>query len=177
MAKDISFHITDIFINSVKADATEVRVEVRSSGDSFGFRISDNGCGMSPHRLEEIVSAVSSEQSSGWGIILLKQSLEYCGGDFHIESVVGEGTVVEARFPMGGCRSLEVGDLAATLAMIMTGTPGVRVALKLVGNGGEFEISTSDLESVAQGLPLSHTRITTHLRKFFAEQFSQILGE
>ena len=174
MAKDISFHITDIFINSVKAGATEVRVEVCSSVDSFEFRISDNGCGMSPRRLEEVVSAEDSEQSSGWGVILLRQSVERCGGELRIDSTEGLGTVVEARFPMGGCCSLEVGDLAATLAMILTGTPAVRVALRLAARGGEFEISTSDLETVAQGVPLSHTRVATLLRELLTAKVNAL---
>ena len=174
MANDISFHITDIFFNSVKAASTEVKVEVCSCAEYFEFRISDNGCGMSSQRLSEVLSATHSERNDGWGIILLKQSIERCGGDFSLESEEGRGTVVWARFPMGASNSFEVGDLAQTLAMISTGTPEVSVCLRLVGRNGEFKISTSDLESVAQGLPLSHTRITTLLCELLTEKINAI---
>ena len=174
MAKDISFHITDIFFNSVKVASTEVCVEVCSCVDYFEFRISDNGCGMSSQRLSEVLSATHSERNDGWGIILLKQSIERCGGDFSLESEEGRSTVVWARFPMGASNSFEVGDLAQTLAMILTGTPEVSARLRLAGGNGKFEISTSDLESVAQGLPLSHTRITTLLRELLTAKVNAL---
>ena len=174
MAKDISFHITDIFFNSVKAASTEVKVEVCSCAEYFEFRISDNGCGMSSQRLSEVLSATHSERNDGWGIILLKQSIERCGGDFSLESEEGRGTVVWARFPMGASNSFEVGDLAQTLAIILTGTPEVSVLLRLAGGNGKFEISTSDLESVAQGLPLSHTRVATLLRELLTAKVNAL---
>ena len=174
MVRDISFHITDIFFNSVKAVSTEVKVEVCSCVDYFEFRISDNGCGMSSQRLSEVLSATHSECNDGWGIILLKQSIERCGGDFSLESEEGCGTVVWARFPMGKSNSLEVGDLAQTLALILTGSPGVSVCLRLVGGNGKFEISTSDLESVEQGLPLSHVKVTTLVKELLNNKLKKM---
>lgn len=175
MAKDISFHITDIFFNSGKAASTEVKVEVCSCAEYFEFRISDNGCGMSSQRLSEVLSATHSERNDGWGIILLKQSIERCGGDFSLESEEGRGTVVWARFPMGASNSFEVGDLAQTLAMILTGTPEVSVRLRLAGGNGEFEISTSDLESVAQGFPLSHVKVATLVKELLNTKLKECL--
>ena len=146
-----------------------------SCAEYFEFRISDNGCGMSSQRLSEVLSAIHSERNDGWGIILLKQSIERCGGDFSLESEEGRGTVVWARFSIGASNSLEIGDLARTLAMILTGSPEVSVRLRLVGGNGEFEISTSDLESVAQGLPLSHVKVATLVKELLNTKLKECL--
>ena len=92
MAKDISFHITDIFINSVKAGATEVRVEVCSSVDSFEFRISDNGCGIEDIALARtpMYTTGNPDERCGMGFLVMESFTDY----LHVKSKLGRGTTI-----------------------------------------------------------------------------------
>lgn len=45
--KELSLNILDIAMNSVKAEATRIDIEIRETEDELEFSVSDNGYGMS----------------------------------------------------------------------------------------------------------------------------------
>ncbi|MGJ8640422.1 MAG: sensor histidine kinase [Opitutaceae bacterium] len=84
-----------------------IDVEVREDGDDWLFVVSDSGVGMNAEQVEAVVAThkvesvlgTSGERGSGVGLMLIHQFLEKHQSSLHIESVVGEGTVVSFRLP------------------------------------------------------------------------------
>ena len=69
--------------------ATEVRIQIRKSGDDFLFDISDNGRGFD-----------LNQKSSGNGLRNLRRRAGEIGGSVEIESSPGKGTTVHFRAPI-----------------------------------------------------------------------------
>lgn len=90
------------------------RIEVKSyaSGSHVELKISDNGHGISPEILprvfEERFSTKGVGRGSGLGLSLCRSLVTKFGGDIHISSEVGVGTVVLVTLPVpvlgGDCR-------------------------------------------------------------------------
>lgn len=45
---NLSFHITDITANSIRAKASDIEIDIQIKDTSICIRIADNGCGMDP---------------------------------------------------------------------------------------------------------------------------------
>ena len=45
---NLSFHITDITANSIRAKAFDIEIDIQIKDTSICIRIADNGCGMDP---------------------------------------------------------------------------------------------------------------------------------
>ena len=43
---NLSFHITDITANSIRAKASDIEIDIQIKDTSICIRIADNGCGM-----------------------------------------------------------------------------------------------------------------------------------
>ncbi|PWU09222.1 MAG: hypothetical protein C5B50_27860 [Verrucomicrobia bacterium] len=72
------------------AGATRVEIELRPESDTLVLTTSDNGSGISPQR---------SKDPHSLGLIGMQERAAALGGECHITSGPGLGTVVEARIP------------------------------------------------------------------------------
>lgn len=74
------------------ADAEEVTVTLRAQGPSVLLRVEDDGRGF-------------DREAPGWkaglGLASMRERVHLLGGSFAIYSSPGQGTVIEARFPLG----------------------------------------------------------------------------
>ena len=52
---NLSFHITDITANSIRAKASDIEIDIQIKDTSICIRIADNGCGMDPETVSLIV--------------------------------------------------------------------------------------------------------------------------
>ena len=52
--KELSLNILDIAMNSVKAEATRIDIEIRETEDELEFSVSDNGYGMSEEMIRRV---------------------------------------------------------------------------------------------------------------------------
>ncbi len=73
------------------AEATSANLTVEVQPDTFVLRISDDGRGISPNRLQNIMSH---------GLASMKHRIAALGGVWDIEAPPGGGTIVTARIPM-----------------------------------------------------------------------------
>lgn len=101
--KEISLNILDIAQNSVRANATEIKINVffDTAADKLTVSVSDDGCGMSGELLAKVLDPFTTTRTTrrvGLGLPLFRQSALDAGGDFHIES---------RRRGDGGCRLLQ----------------------------------------------------------------------
>ena len=84
-----------------------IRVAGRAEGRDILLRITDDGAGMSPERLEELRRAMDTGERVGFGLVTVHERLRlFFGGDYglSLSSRQGEGTTVTARIP---CRRTE----------------------------------------------------------------------
>lgn len=51
---NLSFHITDITANSIRAKAFDIEIDIQIKDTSICIRIADNGCGMDPETVSLI---------------------------------------------------------------------------------------------------------------------------
>jgi signal transduction histidine kinase len=102
--------LINLLSNAVKftPPGGEVRVSVeREQKDGLAFRIADTGIGMSPEAFPIALAPFGQIDSGtdrrhdgvGLGLPLAKRLLELHGGTLEIESTLGKGTAVTARFP------------------------------------------------------------------------------
>uniref|UniRef100_UPI0026E954D8 ATP-binding protein n=1 Tax=Parabacteroides gordonii TaxID=574930 RepID=UPI0026E954D8 len=79
----LTFHITDIASNSVRAGATRIMLDVVIEGDNACIRIADNGCGMDAETVSRVSNPFYTTRTTrriGLGIPFLIQNAEQTGG-------------------------------------------------------------------------------------------------
>ena len=98
---NLSFHITDITANSIRAKASDIEIDIQIKDTSICIRIADNGCGMDPETVSLIRNPFYTTRTTrkvGLGLPFLIQNAEQTGGNVEISSIQGKGTVVVACF-------------------------------------------------------------------------------
>ena len=83
----------ELLSNAVRhAGVHEVAIRLRRMGRYAGLRVWDQGCGFDPQELKE---------TSGFGLLSIRERVELLGGRVKIASAVGRGTRVQIVVPDG----------------------------------------------------------------------------
>jgi|GEM_PF-6255977 len=97
--------LSNLLNNAIEActPGSTIRLALKASAGTVQIRIIDNGKGIP----QEILTRLGDEQVSfgklagnGIGVFSAKKQIEVAGGNFSIQSKVGEGTTVTLIFPM-----------------------------------------------------------------------------
>ena len=171
----LTFHITDIASNSVRAGATRISLEITIHEDHTTIRITDNGCGMDAETVSRITNPFYTTRTTrkvGLGIPFLIQNAEQTGGHVSITSEPGKGTAVTACFITSNIDCPPMGDLPGTVAMLISGNPGINVCFSYRKEELLFEISSEDLRSVFEDIPLSYPKVILAIREMIAANLS-----
>ncbi len=170
---NLSFHITDIASNSIRAQAPVVEVAIRVDAQWVSIRITDNGCGMDAETVARVRNPFYTTRSTrkvGLGLPFLIQNAEQTGGRVEITSIPGKGTEVMACF---GADSIDLppwGDLAGTIATLITGNPDTDICFSYEREGEEpFTLSTHEVKEALDGMPLSLPPVMLWLREMIRE--------
>ena len=180
--KELSLHILDIVQNSVSAGATLVTVTVEEDrgGNLLTIRIGDNGRGMSPEFLKKVIDPFVTTRTTrkvGMGIPLFKEASEECGGSFTIQSALGKGTEVTATFQYGHIDRQPLGDMAETVATLVSGSPLVDFVYTHKKDGSEFVMDTRQImEVLGTEVPLDSPEVVVWLKEYVQEGLDEICG-
>lgn len=169
---NLSFHITDISANSIRAGATEIRVEVRQAAGLITIRIADNGSGMDRETMARVVDPFYTTRTTrkvGLGLPFLIQNAEQTGGRVVLRSEPGKGTEVTAEFAASHIDCPPWGDLSGTIALLITGTPEVNICFIYQKEEMSFTVSTAELKEALGDLPLSHPRVVSWVKEMIRE--------
>ena len=101
-----------------------VSVREDLTADELWLEVADNGKGMSPEMLASVLDPFTTSRLSrkvGLGIPLLKQAAEACGGFLRIESELGKGTKVTAKFQHSHINRMPLGNLEDTFLTLLLG--------------------------------------------------------
>jgi len=95
--------VWNLCLNAVQAmpQGGELRVSVASVGGRLEVRVSDTGEGIARENLSHIFEPFFSTKSdgSGIGLALVHRVMQDHGGEVHVESTAGVGSVFTLRFP------------------------------------------------------------------------------
>ena len=87
---ELSLYVLDITMNSVRAGADEILVELKEHDGWIDFRVSDNGCGMKEEQVKKLTDPFFTTRTTrkvGLGIPFLKMFAAMPGGFVQIKSV------------------------------------------------------------------------------------------
>lgn len=169
---NLSFHITDIASNSVRAEATDITIDIKLHGGVITIRISDNGCGMDADTVDRVMNPFYTTRTTrkvGLGIPFLLQSAEQAGGGVNITSELNKGTTVTARFVAKNIDCPPWGDLPATIALLITGNPDINIRFFYQSKETSYAISTEAIEEVMDDIPLSHPKVIHLVKEMIRE--------
>lgn len=169
---NLSFHITDIAANSVRANASEIYLYIEISQGIIKIRISDNGCGMNAETLLRITDPFYTTRNTrkvGLGIPFLMQNAEQTGGSVSITSQQGEGTTVTAFFVSSHIDCPPWGDLAGTIAMLISGYPDINIVFSFKSETLSYSIASREIKEVLEGMPLNHPKIILLIKELIRE--------
>ncbi len=160
--EDLSLHMLDIAENSIDADATkvEIKIVIDEADDRLTLTISDNGKGMDAETIKMVKDPFFStkpvrKKKFGLGIPLLAQAAEECNGAFLIESHQDRGTVITAVFQNSHIDRKPLGDIGATMAVLIGGHPDMDFLLSCERDGFSYKLDTSELKKELQGVPVN----------------------
>ena len=93
--KEISMHILDITMNSIKANATLIEIIIEDSikDNWLKITIKDNGKGMSEETINKVTNPFYTTRTTrnvGLGIPMLKESCERCNGYLNINEIIAK---------------------------------------------------------------------------------------
>jgi hypothetical protein len=172
--EELSLHILDIAMNSIRAGATEVALEVTEDRGQnlLAFAVRDNGCGMTEEQLMQIHDPFFTTRDTrrvGLGIPLLKQTAEQAGGGLAVHSATGEGTTVEARFELDNVDRPPLGDIASTVWTLVVTNGGVEFDYRHTIDGACFAVNTAELKETLTTNSLTKPRVAGALLKYLRE--------
>ena len=178
--KELSLFLLDIAENSVSAGASRIELELSEEGGEILFRVSDNGCGMTPEFLARVTDPFTTSRTTrkvGMGIPLLKMTAEMSGGSFSIRSTPGEGTETAARFSASSLDTPPMGDLPSTLVTLIQGAPDRDFVLLRRRNGTEYTLNTGELREIMGEVPLDEPEVLDWILSWLREQESGLTEE
>ena len=124
--KELSLNVLDITHNSITAGAKQIDLTLELTADRIVIRIRDDGCGMDEKMLASVTDPFTTTRTTrrvGMGIPLFKLAAEQSEGYLDIKSRKNEGTEVTAVFNKNHIDCPPLGDMAATVAMLMAAVP------------------------------------------------------
>jgi len=167
--RELALHLLDIIENSISAGADTIRIFVEEDGqsDRLRMRVEDNGCGMAPETVEQVLDPFYTSRTTrkvGLGIPLLKAAAEACNGGLSIQSELGKGTNIEVTFQNSHIDRMPVGDLAATLLTLVVGSPDIHWIFNYTVDGQTFTFDDQPVKETLDDIPLCDPLVLGYLR-------------
>jgi hypothetical protein len=166
--RELSLHILDVAENALTAGAGLISIEVAESApkDRLRITIRDNGRGMPPEKIRNIDDPFVTTRTTrrvGLGLSLLAAAARRCDGDIRVNAAPGKGTTVRATFRLSHIDRAPLGDIAATLGMLIMGNPHVDFVYIHRLDDRDFTLDTRELKRELEGVDLSDPVVASHL--------------
>lgn len=184
--KELSLNILDIAMNSVRAGAENIDIEINENDETLVFSVRDNGRGMSGELLKNVTDPFFTTRTTrnvGMGIPLLKLAAMQTGGDVELSSVsedddrVNHGTVLKAFFYKNTVDYTPMGDIVSTVVTLIQGSPGIHWTFKHEINGGCVSLDTNELKGVIGDVPLDTPEVLVWIKEYLDEGYGNLPGQ
>ena len=179
--RELADNISDIAQNSVSAKASllEIDVTVSHERDVIELAFIDNGCGMSPEMVKTVAEPFTTTRKTrkvGLGLPFLKQTAMMTGGDFSIESRLGEGTTVRASFGLSSLDRPPMGDVSGAWYTLVAMNTHMDFLLIYDYDGKRFEFDTRVIREAVAPLPLTNPEISAWIRDCIDQEIQELHG-
>ncbi len=173
-------NLLDVAQNGIAAGATLVRIGLTldQTAHRLDLTIADNGRGMDPDLAARATDPFCTSRTTrkvGLGLPFLKMAAELTGGSLTLESRLGKGTTVTARFCTDHIDMPPLGDLAATVAGLIQCNPRLDFVFSLTGPGGVFSADTGEMRPLLGEVSLGEPEVALWLREYLKEHICEIL--
>ena len=179
--RELSLNVMDVAQNSVRAEASlvEILVEESDKNDFLTITIRDNGCGMSPEQVQQVIDPFFTTRTTrkvGLGVPLFKMSAEQTGGSFDIQSELGRGTQTKASYVKSHVDMTPLGDINSTVSILIRCNPDIDFVFTRTTDNGTFTLDTRELRVVLEGVSLDTPDVVEWIEEFLKEQTENICG-
>ena len=168
--EDLSLHLLDIAENSIDAgaDRIEMRIEEDSVKDLLLLEVRDNGRGMDEETMVKVTDpfyTTKTVRRVGLGLPFLSQAAKECDGKFSITSERGRGTTISASFTRSHIDRKPLGDIAATMVVLVTGHPDIDFVLEYKRDGFCYRFDTAEIKHELGEIPISTPVVLEIIKK------------
>ncbi len=177
--RELSLNILDITENSLKAQATVIKIGILAQDNLLTITIEDNGCGMSEEFLAKVIDPYTTTRTTrkvGLGIPFIKMQAEMCGGTFHIQSQLGVGTTVTVTFQIDHIDRPPLGNVGETIMTLLPDLGQTQLVFVYKAKGNEFELDTKEIIEQLDGIPLDTPEVLIYIKETINENITIING-
>lgn len=180
--EELALHILDLIQNSIRAQATKVRLTIFEDEvkDKIRITIWDNGEGMSREFCQKALDPFTTSRTTrrvGLGLPLFAMTAKQCEGDLLLTSLPGEYTEVQVFMRRSHWDRPPLGDMAGTLVSLLVGNPDLDFCYQHIYNGEKFTFDTREIqEAVGPDLSINHLEVLEWIRGFIEEGLAEIYG-
>jgi len=177
--RELSLNVLDIAQNSVRAEASLIKIELieDTRTNTLEISVSDDGKGMTPEQLASVRDPFFTTRTTrkvGMGIPLFRMAAEMTGGSFDIESTLGKGTKTTARFCTDHLDFTPIGDMCSTVLTLVTMNLHIDFVYTRQIDGRSFTLDTRQLKEILGDVPLNEPSITAWLKDYITENTKQL---
>ncbi len=179
MMPEISLNVLDVVQNSIRADATLIVITVAADRkkDTMTIVIKDNGCGMTKDQITHVLDPFFTTRTTrkvGLGVPFFQYAATSAGGNFSIESVVGEGTVVTASFILSHIDRMPLGDMTSTMHTLITLNNRIDFLYTYTVDNKSFTLDTREFRMILEGVPFDTPEVSNYIRDFLSENKQEV---
>ena len=179
--RELSLNVMDVAQNSVRAQASVVRITVNESekDDRLSIEIADDGCGMSEEQVRQVIDPFFTTRTTrkvGLGVPLFKLSAEQTGGSFDIKSKLGEGTTTTAVYVSSHMDMTPLGDINSTVKILIQCNPQIDFVFTHSTDLGSFTLDTRELREVLGDVSLDNPDVLEWIGQYLEENTQNIYG-
>jgi hypothetical protein len=177
--KDLSLHILDIAQNSIRANATSIRIIINESvsKDLLQIIIEDNGDGIAEENLTKVTDPFFTSRTTrkvGLGLSLLKQNAERCYGTFHLKSGIKQGTTIEANFAYSHIDRPTLGDIAGIITILCTSNSTIKFVYHHLTDCSEYIFNSEEVKEALEETPINDPSIFKFIKEMIQENIKEI---
>jgi hypothetical protein len=177
--RELSLHILDVVENGITAGAhcISIRVEESIARDRLEITIRDDGRGMPAEKIRNLSDPFVTTRTTrrvGLGLSLLAAAARRCEGDIRVNAAPGRGTEVTAFFRRSHIDRAPLGDMAATMGMLIIGNPHLDFVYVHRVDEDEFVLDTRELKAELEGLSLSDSVLVQHLTESMRRSLNEL---
>ncbi|NLM12228.1 MAG: ATP-binding protein [Epulopiscium sp.] len=177
--KELSLHILDIIENSIRAKATDIKLEIIEDLENnlFEIKIEDNGKGMDEAFAKAIKDPFTTTRTTrkvGLGVPLLVAACNRCNGDVEIQSALGEGTKLRAWMEYHHIDRAPLGDIVSTITNLILSNPDIEFIYIHRYNDRVFRIDTQEIKDILGDVPINELSVIVWIKEYLTENLTEI---
>ncbi len=180
---ELSLYVLDIAMNSVRANATRIAIELAEVEEWLDLTVSDNGCGMTAEQLARLADPFFTTRKTrrvGLGIPFLKMLAEMTGGYVRITSVhesesEQHGTTTFARFGKNHIDFIPLGNMVDTVKTLIQGSPEIDFYYRHETPRGTVLLSCAEIKEVlGEEISLGEPEVLDWIDSYLVEQYGAL---